>query len=320
MRAAVLARLGAPVHGDFEEPVADGEQIVLDVLAAGVNHLDVGICAGAVPGLAPMLPSVAGSDGVGRASDGRRFFFDTPIRPFGALAERTLVRPSELLPVHDDVDSVTAAALGNAGIAATISILWRASLQPGEKVLVLGATGAVGQIAVQLARVTGAERVVGVARDPERLNALKDRGADAVVALDVGAEQLHERILEAAGGPVDVIIDMLWGSVALAAMKAAAVGARLVQVGQQAGAESMLPSALVRGRRLVIAGTASGLEPRPVRAEAYERLLALVAAGEVTVNVDARPLAQVGEAWKRQVAGPTQKQVLVPTRAVHSAS
>src|SRR5271155_2051774 len=183
MRAAVLQAYGVPSPDQFEEPSAGLDQAVVEVLAAGLNPVDVAICAGRFYAGKPPLPSVAGREGVGML-DGKRVYFDAPIAPFGSMAERALVDPSSTYPVPDGLDEGVAVALGISGLAAWLALTWRAELQPGEHVLVLGASGVLGQIAVQAAKLLGAARVVAAARSAEGLERCLALGADAAVGLD----------------------------------------------------------------------------------------------------------------------------------------
>lgn len=312
MRAAVLTEPGSPSFGDFPAPQAHAEgEEVLAVLAAGINHLDLAKAGGTFYTGPPPLPSVPGSDGVGRRADGSRVYFDAPVAPFGSLAERTLVESATLLTIPDGVDDATAAVAGNAGIAA-MTALARARLAAGERVLVLGATGTVGQIAVQAATAAGAARVVAVGRDEERLRGLAEATGCATVRLGPQVPPAAE--LEAAAeGPVDVIVDPLWGEPALAAMKAAAQRTRLVQLGQRAGTTIELPAALIRSRRLELIGVSGALESHADRAAAYAGLMELIVDGKVAVGFERVPLEQVEDAWRRQATGAaTTKLVVTP--------
>jgi NADPH:quinone reductase-like Zn-dependent oxidoreductase len=255
---------------------------------------------------------VVGTDGVGLLPDGRRVFFDVTVAPYGSMAERVLVPAGAVLDVAEGVDDAVAAALGNTGLAGWLAVAWRSGLEPGETVLVLGATGAVGSIAVQAAKLLGAGRVVAADRGGDRLGGLLRRGADAVVEVD-GPGDLAAAIREAAGGELDVTIDMLWGAPALAAMQNAARRARHVEVGSVAGAELSLPAALLRSGSLDIRGFSVAHPPLDVKREAYPRLTELAARGELVVDVDRLPLDDVASAWERQrqaAGGP--KMVLVP--------
>ena len=170
MHAAVVEQYGTPTHRAFEEPVADEGQIVVEVAAAGVNPVDVARAAGTFHSGRDPLPFVAGGEGVGTLPDGRRVYFGTPIRPFGSMAQQALVDASDLIELPDALsDDGVAVALGIAGLAAWLPLTWRAGLRPGETVVVLGATGVLGSIAVQGAKLLGAGRVVAAGRDAEGL-------------------------------------------------------------------------------------------------------------------------------------------------------
>jgi NADPH2:quinone reductase len=313
VKAAVLhAHDTPPRHGDFAEPEATSDaHAVVEVAAAGLNHVDLMKASGRFYTGPPPLPSVVGSDGVGRLADGRRVFFDSIVAPYGAMAERALVPTEELIEVPDGIEDAVAAALGNAGLAAWLSLTRRAQLAPGESVLVLGATGAVGVIAVQAARALGAGRIVAASRAGERLEALRGRGADATVALDA-EDDLAGAIRAAAGGGVDVTIDLLWGPYALAAMQAARHRARHIQLGHIAGLTAEIPAPAVRAAPVDLRGFAVFHEPIEARREAYAELARHVLAGRITVDVEPVPLSDIAEAWERQRAGAQTKLVVTP--------
>jgi NADPH:quinone reductase-like Zn-dependent oxidoreductase len=304
MRAAVLHEFGVPRAGEFHEPAAGPDQAVVEVLAAGVNPVDVAICTGRFYAGRPPLPSVAGREGVGML-DGKRIYFDAPVAPFGSMAERTAY------PVPDGLDDGVAVALGISGLAAWLALTWRAQLKEGEHVLVLGASGVLGQIAVQASKLLGAARVVAAARSPEGLERSRELGADASVSLD-GTEDLPAALAEAGKGQIDVVVDPLFGEPLQAAVNAASFGARLVQLGEAAGAEATLSSAAIRGKMLVIMGHASFAAPAEVKREAYRRLAEAAASGALRVDADPIRLEQVAEAWRRLAEGSHRKIVLVP--------
>lgn len=311
MRAAVLREYGVPQVGDFQEPTAEGpSQALVEVLAAGVNPVDVAICAGRFYAGRPPLPSVAGREGVGLLG-GARVYFDAPIAPFGSMAERSLVDPGSVYPVPEGVEDGVAVALGISGLAAWLALTWRARLQAGEHVLVLGASGVLGQIAVQSAKLLGAARVVAAARSREGLDRCLQLGADAAVRLG-DPDDLAGALAEAAEGRIDVVLDPLFGEPLAAAMNAASFGARLVQLGAGAGNEAMLSSAAIRGKMLVLMGHTNFAAPPEVKREAYGQLTAAAARGALEVGVDPMPLEQVGAAWDRLAAGAHRKIVLLP--------
>jgi NADPH:quinone reductase-like Zn-dependent oxidoreductase len=310
MRAAVLHQYGVPEAGEFDEPAAGPGQAVLEVLAAGVNPVDVAISAGRFYAGPPPLPSVAGREGVGML-EGKRVYFDAPVAPFGSMAERALIDPSSAYPVPDALDDGVAVALGISGLAAWLALTWRAQLEQGEHVLVLGASGVVGQIAVQASKLLGAARVVAAARSQEGLERCLELGADAGVRLGE-RDDLPAALAEAGGGRIDIVVDPLFGEPLVSAVNAASFGARLVQLGASAGAEATIPSAAIRGKMLVIMGHANFAAPPEIKREAYLRLTEAAARGELRVDVDPIALEQVGEAWRRLGAGSHRKIVLVP--------
>jgi NADPH2:quinone reductase len=310
MRAAVLHEYGVPSADEFEESSAGPEQAVVEVLAAGLNPVDVAICAGSFYAGKPPLPSVAGREGVGTL-DGARVYFDAPIAPFGSMAERALVDPRSTYPVPDEVEDGVAVALGISGLAAWLALTWRAELKEGEHVLVLAASGVLGQIAVQAAKLLGAGRVVAAARSPEGLARCMELGADASVRLDEPGD-LSAAMAQAGEGRIDVVLDPLWGEPLVAALGAASFGARVVQIGAGAGAEATIPSAAIRGKMLVLMGHTNFAAPPEVKREAYARMADAAARGEIEVDVDPLGLDQVGEAWRRLAAGSHRKIVLVP--------
>ena len=314
MRAAVVEQYGTPVASTFQEPVAEDGQVVVEVAAAGVNPVDAARAAGTFYSGRQPPPFVAGGEGVGRLPDGGRVYFDRPVAPFGSMAERSLVLPENTIALPDEIDDGVAVALGIAGLAAWLPLAWRADLRPGETVLVLGATGVLGHVAVQAAKLLGAGRVVAAGRDAESLARTEQLGADATVRLDgrSGAE-LTAALKEAAGGTVDVIVDPLWGAPAVAALGAISRGGRLIQIGQSAGLTAELPSAAVRGTLGEIRGHTNFLAPREVKLDAYRAMVEHAVAGRLRVDVERLPLEQVGTAWERLRAGAHgRKLVLVP--------
>ena len=313
MKAAVLMELGSvPRYADFAEPVAGADQVVVEVTAASVNHLDLVKATGLFYTGPPPVPSVVGSDGVGRTADGHRVYFDAVVAPYGSWAEQALVRSADLLEPAPGVDDVTAAALGNAGLAAWLGLTWRARLQPGESVLVLGAGGAVGSIAVQAAKILGAGSVIAADRHPDRLARLSELGADSTVMITEDTD-VPEAFRKACGpGGIDVVVDLLWGAPALAAMQTAAHGARHLQLGQLAGVTLQLPAATVRSAALDVRGFAVFHAPLEVRREGYLELTGHAAEGTISMDIARVPLADVATAWQRQRNGPGIKQVLVP--------
>jgi len=315
MRAAIVHELGAtPVVEDRPEPTRGEGQALVEMTASALNPVDLAITGGTFYGGHPPLPFTAGREGVGRVLEaesfapGARVYARTVAS--GSLAERFVAREVEMwqLPAGDD-DSL-AAALGIAGMAGWMAVEERGRLRPGESVLVLGATGAVGSVALQAARILGAGRVVAAGRDRERLERARGLGADDVIAIDDGLDDAI-RAAFPDGGP-DLVIDPLWGPPALAAIAAAPVGMRLVNLGQSAGASVELASAAVRGRRLQIIGHTVFEAPVAQMAASHRAALEQARAGRLQVDIVVHPLERVAEAWEQLRTGPHHKLVVTP--------
>jgi len=312
MYAAVLHEYGAPRIDRFDEPQPTGDAVVVDVTAVALSQFDVVHASGQHVIKPPVLPAVAGNEGIGRLQDGRRVYFAGPLAPYGSMAERTLVRSSNLIDVPDGVDDETAAALGNSGLAAWLPLSWRAQLVPGESVLIIGATGIVGRLAVQAAKLLGASSVIAAGRDPAALERVRELGADAVVALHEESD-LIRAYNSSVGAPVNVIVDYVWGRALEAALHAADTGARIVQVGRAAASADMQLSAdMMRAKSLNILGYATYHVPHAVRAAAYQHLANLAADGRLIVELERLPLSEVEQAWSRQRAGVRSRLVLMP--------
>jgi NADPH:quinone reductase-like Zn-dependent oxidoreductase len=312
MRAAVLHAHGAvPEVGEFREPDAAPGAMVLEVLAAAMNPIDVRIASGAFPLERHEPPYVAGKEGVGRRDDGGLVYFDRAREPFGAFAERTLIDAGTGYPVPEGLDPALAVCLGVSGLAAWLGLEWRGRLAPGETVLVLGASGVVGQIAVQVARLLGAGRVVAAARDEATLERAGDLGADALVPL--GQDELAAALREAADGDgYDLVLDPLWGEPALAAMGAVKRFGRVVQLGQAAAAEASVSSAAIRNTPLELIGHTNFAADEDRKAAAFAQLAAHAVDGAIRVEIERLALDDVPDAWQRAGSSPHAKLVIVP--------
>lgn len=302
MKAAVIqARGEPPVLSEFQEPVAGDGEVLIAVETAGLGGWDV---LGAYR-MGVQYPCVIRGEGVGRrVVDGVRVYFgERSVIPYGAWAERTAVPAAEVWEVPDDIDDVTAITLGIAGTGALIP-LEKAGIQPGERVLVLGATGTLGQLALQLARRMGAGRVVGAARSAAALADLVSRGmADAVVTL--GGENDAQALRDVSDGGFDVVLDLVCGAPMLAALKSTRWGARIVTVGTGAGRVVQLDIADLLFRTLSCVGT--GQRPPDDRQSIWRRLIDLHRERPLEVLQRSFGFDQVGEAWAAQVAGPHAK-------------
>jgi NADPH:quinone reductase len=306
MRAALIREAGAEPEL-VDDPAEPSGGVVVDVTAAPLNPVDLSIASGRFYAGPPNTPYVPGVEGVGRAQDGARYWFETGAGYLGdgSMAERAAVRPEAAVELPAGVEDAVAGCLGVAGIAAWVPLADRAQVTEGETVLILGATGVVGQIGVQAARLLGAGRVIAAGRSAEKLAKLD---ADATVHLPATADELRD----AAGGAIDVVLDPLWGEHAATASEAMNVNGRLVVLGQSAGQQSTLDAGVVRGKALRILGHANALTPPEVKHAAFRAMCEHAAAGRLTVEYEEVPLDAVAEAWERQAASPHVKLVLIP--------
>jgi len=319
MNAAVLHTLGKPPRFEpFLDPVAGQGEVIVEVRAAALKPVDKQLAAGSHYASRRELPQVCGLDGVGLLEDGARVFFGGPRPPFGAMAERTVVRRPQCFPVPDALDDVTAAAIPNPGVSAWLALQHRARLAAGETVLIAGATGVAGKLAVQIAKILGAGRVVAAGRNQKALSALGDLGADATIQLDQPREVLIEAFRREAGDKgYGVIIDYLWGPpteallAALARAEFAIAGSetRLIEVGESAGPTVTLPAALLRSAAVTILGTA-GIPSWEALTDAFRQVTEHAARGRLRIDIERVPLSDVESAWQRDVPG--RRVVMIP--------
>lgn len=308
MDAAVLHTLGKPPKCEqFPDPVAADGEVIVHVHAASLKPVDRQLASGAHYASPRALPVVCGSDGVGHLDDGRRVFFGGTRAPYGAMAQRTVVPSAYTFPVPGGVDDETAAALPNPAVSAWLSLAFRAKLNVGDNVLILGATGVTGKLAVKIAKLLGASRVVAAGRNQQALRMLHELGADATISLNLPAQELSEAFLREAGqSGFQVVIDYVWGRPAeaflaalirreFAVMKSET---RYVQVGESAGPTISLPAAVLRSAAVTILGTA-GIPPRDTLFDALQQVMAHAANGQLHIDTECVPLADIEKAWQR---------------------
>lgn len=306
MRVAIMTeRNGTPQLQDYPVPDAPPGTTRIEVIAAGLQPTDIMRSAGLYK--TPKVPYIIGGEGIGRLANGSRVYFGHSIESSGAWGDYTIVPDEEIWPIADDLDENQAIALAIAGTGALIP-LEQAAIQPGERVLILGATGPLGQIALQVSKAMGAGSVVAAARTKSMLDRLQERGiADAVVQLGQGDD---EAALKAGGGSggYDVVLDCVYGPPAEAAMRATAPGGRMMSIGVGAGMTMTLSL-----RDLVMrthSGVGTGHRSPAERLAAYERLQAFHRAGKLTVDIARFDLEQAAEAWALQMGSPGAKIVV----------
>jgi NADPH:quinone reductase-like Zn-dependent oxidoreductase len=349
MQAAVLRRHGsAPEFGSHPDPRRGPGQALVRVTAAPINPLDLLCGSGTSYFGAQPVPYVPGAQGVGVVQEsgtlpaGQRVWFscDAGMAPGdGSLAQLCVVAEQAMLPLAAGVDDDLAAALGLSAIAAWMALTWRGGLRPGEHVLVLGASGTVGQVAIQGARLLGAGRVTAACRDSRGRNRAMELGADAVADLTAPAEgagsgagggsgsaggfgsggsasdataALAEQLREACGDRLDLVLDPLWGMPAQAALRVLSPGGRLVNLGSSAGPEASFGSAGLRSGVLSVLGYTNNALSGEQKAAALDTLLAHAAAGRLDTDREIVPLADVAGAWSRCGAAPHRRAIMIP--------
>jgi NADPH:quinone reductase-like Zn-dependent oxidoreductase len=318
MRAAIVQEYGAaPVLGDHTDPTASPGHALIGVSAAPVVPLDLLCASGASYFGRQPLPYVPGVQGVGRVLSsatvpaGTRVWFPTSagMEPGdGSMAELAVAAEEDLVVLPEDAEDLRVAALGTSAVAGWMALTWRGAMQDGDQVLVLGA-GGVGQVAIQAARRLGARRVVAACRSEAAQARATRCGADAVVPLLEGenADALSARLAAACDGPVDVVVDPLFGVPASAAVRLLGRRGRLVNLGSSAGETAVLGSAHLRSHTAAVLGYTNNDITVDQRRDA---LLAVLDHG-IDVGRAVVPLAEVTSAWADQAAGRASERIVL---------
>lgn len=307
MKAAVLHEFGGiPRYEDFPDPVARDGEVVIEVRAVAVENVDKAMAAGthfAARQFLPELPAIVGFDGIGTLPDGALVGFSLPRPPYGALAERVVVPAQNTIPAAEGIDPAIAVVISSA--VTGLAIRTAAGFTPGETVLVQGATGVAGRLAVQVARLLGAGRVVATGRNDDALAEVTGLGADAVINTAVDDDELVQAFAAEADGGYDVVLDFLWGrptELLLKALVPSRIGqskpTRLVQAGESAGPNISLPADSIRTSGVEIYGVGKGLDGQAV-ADAYSQIVQWTRDGKLIVGIERTPLSQIETAWQR---------------------
>jgi NADPH2:quinone reductase len=307
MKAAVLHKVGGvPRYEDFPDPVPGDHEVIIDVKAVAVENVDKRIAAGthyASQQYIAQLPAIPAFDGIGALPDGTIVGFGNPRPPYGALAEKTVVPKGAYMPIAEDIDPVIATVLGTA--ITGMSIKTAASFVPGETVLVQGATGVAGRLAVKVARLLGAGRIVATGRDDEQLREVRALGADTVINTAVSDEALAKAYLDAKGDGYDVVLDYLWGRPTEILLRSLVPESftfgkptRLIQVGESASGALVVAAESLRTSGVEIYGAAKGLSPDTMN-EVFGQIVRWTQAGELMFDVVKVPLSDIESAWQR---------------------
>jgi NADPH2:quinone reductase len=320
MKAAIVESFAKPPrYGSFADPVAEAGEVLVAVEAAGLHPIVKALANGTHYGSTGALPFVPGVDGAGRLEDGTRVYFGISRPPFGTFAERAVTTRELSIAMPEGLDAATAAGIANPGMSSWVALKFRAQFRAGESVLILGATGAAGQLAVQIAKRLGARRVIAAGRNAAALAAVKGLGADAVISLEQPREALVEAFRsEIAEHGVDVVLDYLWGEPAEAVLAAiaqkglshAARRIRFVQIGQSAGATITLAAATLRSSGVELLGSGFGSASMKEIFAALAEFFAEAAKTPFVTQVKTVALADVESLWNAPESG--ARLVFVP--------
>ena len=304
MKAAIVEEAGkAPRYGHFKEPEAAPDEVRVTVTAAALSNVVKSRASGKHYSSSGNFPFVVGIDGTGHLDDGRRVYFVLPKAPFGSMSERTVVSLSQCVALPDELDNVTAAAIANPGLSAWAALRERAKLSAGETVLVNGATGTAGRLAVQIAKHMGARRVIATGRNVESLKSLAAIGADVAIPLGDAGSEFEDALREQFGQRIDVVLDYLWGESAeriiVAGAKAGkeAVPIRFVHIGSVSAPNITLPSAALRSSAIELMGSGIGSISMDRLVKSIDELMQASATTGFEIVTKTYPLSEIETVW-----------------------
>jgi NADPH:quinone reductase-like Zn-dependent oxidoreductase len=320
MKAAVIYQAGAmPEYTDVDEPIVrTDDELLITVKAAAIKHLDRGIARGThYSAEDKTVAKIPGGDGVGVLADGTRVY---SMGTGGMLAEKAIIEKDRMVKLPASLDYATAAAMANAVIGSAMGLRFKADIQAGDVVLVNGATGFTGKMAVQIAKHYGAKKVVATGRNEQSLQALLSLGADEIISLKQSDENILSQLKEIhKNTPIDVIIDYVWGHTAemiLATLKGKGSFTnkiRYVSIGAMSGDLIQLSAANLRSVDLQLSGSGLGSWPkeqvRKLFTEILPEMFQLAADGKLKVDTISVPLKDIGKLWDMEV--PSGKRIVV---------
>ncbi len=318
MHAALVTSFDSPPRYEtVDDPTTtDPDEIIVDLVASGLHPRVRSQSNGSHYTSTDELPLIPGVDGVGRTADGELRYFIVDDDGMGAMAEKVVIDRRRSVPLREGVDPLLIAAAMNPAMSSWIALRKRIEFQAGQTVLILGATGSAGQLAVQIARHLGAGRIVAAGRDPERLQRLAAI-ADATVSLVGTPEEVAKRLGDAAAD-IDVVIDYVWGPATAAAMVALVMNRAdrskqltWIEIGSMGGVTADIPSAALRAARLQIVGSGQGsVSTRDIVSE-LGALADELSSGSFGINVRSVPLSDVEDTWGRREDG-DERVVITP--------
>lgn len=323
MKAAVVYKKGSmPQYSEFPEPIVQNEEeILLHVKAVAITNLDKGKASGKHYSSENESQNgfVVGSDAVGVLEDGRRVYARGIS---GTIAEKAIVEKNRIVLLPDGISDTVASALPNAVAGSAMALKFRAGIKAGETVLINGATGFTGQIAIQLAKYYGAKKVIVTGRNEQTLPGLLKLGADEIVSLNQDSESFIAQIKEIHNHtPIDIILDYLWGNPASLILKALqGIGSfthkvRFVTIGAMAGESIELSSGTLRSTNLQLLGSGLGSwtkeEVKLLFLEILPEIFVLAAQNKLQANIEEVLLAEIEKAWDLEVSDGKRLVVII---------
>lgn len=320
MKAAVIYKNGElPKYTDFPDPIVENEnQFLMTVKASAVKNLDKNIASGKhYSADVKATAKVVGGDGVGFLEDGTRVY---ALGVTGMIAEKAIIDKSKMVKVPDGLDDATAASLPNAVAGSAMALRFRADIQKGETVLINGATGVTGKIAIQLAKHYGAGRIIVTGRKEETLKGLLDLGADEYLVLTQSEEDFLSQIKAIhAKTPIDIIIDYLWGHSAELILKSLKGNGgfthktRYVSVGSVAGDTIQLSAEILRSVDLKLSGSGFGSwtkeEMKLLLLEILPEMFDLAVSKKLIIETVSLPINDIEKAWEINI--PDGKRLVI---------
>ncbi|MEN1969213.1 zinc-binding alcohol dehydrogenase family protein [Lentibacillus sp. N15] len=310
MKAAVLHKIGdIPRYKDFPDPIPSKDEVLIHVKAVTLENVDRMMADGehfASRQFFSKLPAIVGLRGVGKRSDGKLIGFSGARAPYGAMAEKAVVANESTVLIPDGINAETAVALPPAALTSLFPLKWGVNMKPGMTVLINGATGVAGKLAVQIAKLLGAKRVIGTGRNKESLQRIKELGADTVVDLRQPEEGLFTSFKKEVDEGIDIILDFLWGyptSILIKALVPQEISlngkrTQLVQIGEKAGSELTLPASALRTSGLEITGGAAGITPKLIQ-EGTDLVWKWLKEDKLHMDMEIIPLHDIENVWRR---------------------
>lgn len=309
MKAAVLHEFGnIPRYEHFPEPVPEKEEILIDVKAVTLENIDQMMARGehfASRQFLPNLPAIVGLGGVGERSDGKLVGFSDMKAPYGAMAEKVVVPKTSTGLIPDGIDAETAVALPSSALTSLFPLKWGVHMKEGETVLINGATGVSGKLAVQIAKQLGAGRIIGTGRNETSFERIKAFGADTVIDLKQSEEKIITSFEKEVENGIDIVLDFLWGYPTELLIKALTPQeislkeqrTRLVQIGEKAGSEIQLPAGALRTSGLEIYGGSTGITPDTLQ-EGTNMVWEWAKEKKLQMDMEVIPLQHIESIWQ----------------------